>query len=640
MTGSSFAILRTEKLKSWGAIGGAQHHNDRTRPTPNADSARTDANVYLIGQRGDDLAKLTRERIGAQTIRKNAVLAVEFLMTASPEYFRPREPERGGFWDAARLEAWQKSAFDWLNQKYGDRVISAVLHLDEQTPHIQAVMVPLDETGKLNCRGLFGAQRNDLSKLQDEYHGAVKHLGLDRGVKGSKAEHKRVAEYYTDVGTAYTPLPPILPAPAPLPALGPAPGWMASQRDKEQHKAALKAWEEAKAKHDQDQAAHERSKAARTAAAVEQATRYQAQASTAQALETLVEGWKTENSTLRTEIADMKAEISRLRATADELRGLPLPAVLERVYGAVEAGDSRPTYSTRKFEFAGEAGNIATTGDLWTDNRTGKGGKGAINLVMHLEGWGQDGYQQALRLLAEHFDPGAVATAYGHHQQPTNRAGVERMARTQPVPLPDPVPSTWERARRYLIDVRKLPEALVDDSHAQGLIYSDERANVVFAREGGGCFKRGSYDPRGGKLAFKQTLGRDTGPFILQGTDGRVFVTEAPIDALSLKAMNPESTVLATGGNCPMSRLIPHLNRATDRVFLAQDDDEAGNQQAERIRAAWTPPGEADLLRWCPDVEVKGASDWNDALKARPGLACYGDDVLLTPIGTGMTYSP
>ena len=73
------------------------------------------------------------------------------------EYFRPDEPSKAGYYQPQRLEDFQKSVQQWLDEKYGDRIVRAELHLDEATPHIHAYLVPLDERGKLNCRGLFGA---------------------------------------------------------------------------------------------------------------------------------------------------------------------------------------------------------------------------------------------------------------------------------------------------------------------------------------------------------------------------------------------------------------------------------------------------------------------------------------------------
>ena len=70
-------------------------HTRRERTTPNANLEVE--NIRLIGE-GDrqSLSDTVRQRIGEQTIRQNAVLCVEMLLTASPEYFRPDEPDKAG----------------------------------------------------------------------------------------------------------------------------------------------------------------------------------------------------------------------------------------------------------------------------------------------------------------------------------------------------------------------------------------------------------------------------------------------------------------------------------------------------------------------------------------------------------------
>ena len=70
---------------------------------------------------------------------------------------------------------------NWLRKKYGDRVISAVLHLDEATPHLQFLILPLDDNGRLNCRKLFGGSRRVMADLQTDYAQAVAHLSMKRG---------------------------------------------------------------------------------------------------------------------------------------------------------------------------------------------------------------------------------------------------------------------------------------------------------------------------------------------------------------------------------------------------------------------------------------------------------------------------
>jgi Plasmid recombination enzyme len=190
------AIARIIKLKQ-GNISASAQHSRRQRETPNADP--TKSNVCLIDADADvGLEDLVRGRIGDQPIRKNAVLCVEMLLSASPEYFRPDNPAAAGDWETAKLEQFQYAVQQWLTESYGDRIVRADLHLDEATPHVHAYLVPLDDRGKLNCFGLFG-DRGKLSRWQDSYAGAMAGLGLARGIRGSRATYTQVKEYYAAV---------------------------------------------------------------------------------------------------------------------------------------------------------------------------------------------------------------------------------------------------------------------------------------------------------------------------------------------------------------------------------------------------------------------------------------------------------
>ena len=622
MTTSPMTVLRIAKLKSWGSIGGTGAHNNRQRKTPNANLALTPSNHYYIGKVTDHLPTLVREKIGEQTIRKNAVLAFEVVMSASPHYFRSTAPNQGGQWDNDRLNDWAITSMDWLYEKWGKRIISAVMHLDEQTPHIQAVVVPLDDKGKLNCRALLGGSRQTLRDLQTAYAHSVQHLGIQRGIEGSKAKHQDIQSYYRHANSAFEPLPEVTtPPPAPLRPAPEVPGFFAGSATKAAYQADIKCWEREKQTHDEQAQQRNAEQQAQTDAALTAARRHQAQAAQAAQLAEEIATLKIENSRLL-------AERQALKAQADQLRGTELAEVLERMYSAHEAADSRPSYRTRKFEIEGRPGNIAVTGELWIDNSTGQGGKGAINLVLHLEGYGQSDYTKALRLMTEHFNAEQIGKDMGRAVALGAPTTLEAIRQQQPTPpLPTPQPTTWERAKAYLVNVRKIPVSLVDRVHELGLIYSDERANLVFKRDSStGCFKRGSYDPKD-RPPFKQTLGRNALPFVINGKDGALYVTEGPIDALALKALHPTSTVIATGGNCPLERLKPYLDRATERIYLAHDRDEAGEQQAKRLQTAYKASRGAPVERYVPTI----AKDWSASLMASPGLSRWGIKPTLTP---------
>lgn len=119
-------------------------------------------------------------------VRANAVYAIEFVMTASPTYFRESAYAWGEF-EEPKLRAFLKTAIEWAKGYFGDNFVSATLHLDQATPHLHALVVPM-LNGKLNCRELYGL-RARLKKLQVSYAKAMAPLGLQRGTPEVGAKH-------------------------------------------------------------------------------------------------------------------------------------------------------------------------------------------------------------------------------------------------------------------------------------------------------------------------------------------------------------------------------------------------------------------------------------------------------------------
>src|SRR5438270_383983 len=81
-----FAIFRLKKVHTFGQIAGLSKHMERDRETPNADPELTRLNERLTGS-GDWVADVKARVAVAPIVRKNAVLAIEFMLTASPEWF-------------------------------------------------------------------------------------------------------------------------------------------------------------------------------------------------------------------------------------------------------------------------------------------------------------------------------------------------------------------------------------------------------------------------------------------------------------------------------------------------------------------------------------------------------------------------
>lgn len=180
----AYAILRAEKLKSFGEIGGSLAHTFRTRETPNADPARFLENEHGGPTDAQAIQQAIRDRL-PEKYRSDAVLCIEYLVTASPDHFK-RDDGRQYFEDAKV----------WLIERHGvENVISTHVHRDETSPHLVAYVVPRDGD-KLNAKKFLGG-RAILSQMQSDFAQNVgrKHH-LERGIEGSKAQHQTIREYY------------------------------------------------------------------------------------------------------------------------------------------------------------------------------------------------------------------------------------------------------------------------------------------------------------------------------------------------------------------------------------------------------------------------------------------------------------
>ena len=416
------AIARIAKLKS-GNIASSEQHTKRVREVPNADLSVK--NIRFIGQpetsNSPNLETLVRERIGEQTIRKNAVLCVEMMLTASPEYFRPDEPSRAGYYQPEKLEDFQGAVHQWLDKEYGDRIIRAELHLDEATPHIHAYLVPLDERGKLNCRGIFGG-REKLSRFQDSYASALAPLGLERGIKGSRAKHTSVKQYYAAVNKTPD---------------------LTLDKQTIQHQLA-----------DRQRAISETKVLKITAKSL------------AKDKELLQQRLRETETLLYNQGKELENWKTKYTELAKKVRDFPLEKV------AYELGlDPDPK---DKHKWQNERHIINITGSKFYDWKDMKGGGGAIDLVMHLK---ECDFKQAVTWLNDRFGEGATIEAVTYK---TRKIIQEKPVLQFTPPIHDE--SKWQSVKKYLTRSRKLPSGLVDNLHEQGLIYADEKQNAVFIR--------------------------------------------------------------------------------------------------------------------------------------------------------------
>lgn len=186
-----FAILRMEKLKNRQQIKAAMGHNLRTIPVDNADEKKSKLNSY---QGATDFASLVgrmEKRFLEHNIepRKDAVQAVEFVLSASPEFWQGKTQQE--------IQQWANANIAFFANKFNKQnLLSYALHQDETNPHIHLILTPITPDGRLSCKDLLGGKAK-LSKLQTEYADAMKKFGLKRGIERSNAKHTTIKQFYT-----------------------------------------------------------------------------------------------------------------------------------------------------------------------------------------------------------------------------------------------------------------------------------------------------------------------------------------------------------------------------------------------------------------------------------------------------------
>lgn len=165
---SNYGIFRIKKYDG-GAIRGIEKHVQREASTsntnPDIDWARSSQNYNLHSQYQGTYKQAIKKRLeecGIEKVRKNAVQMVELLFTASPDFFKGKNSDQ--------IRQYFTDCYNWACEKYGkSNIITAVVHLDESTPHLHLEFIPIKDS-RLNARELF---KRPLTELQTEVHSRV-----------------------------------------------------------------------------------------------------------------------------------------------------------------------------------------------------------------------------------------------------------------------------------------------------------------------------------------------------------------------------------------------------------------------------------------------------------------------------------
>jgi hypothetical protein len=227
-----YCIAGFQKVKENQEFSQMANHNYRIHLTQaevkRIDSSRTHLNKILINPLGvdtkiaGDLSKKINEyykKIEAK-VKENSVLAVDLMLTTSPEFFQ----NNGETWHKngkikpefqKKLDDWVAVQIEFVKKEFGESAIkSAVLHLDETTPHIHFLITP-EQTKELKYKNQYGTQNkistslnadrwnpNFWKKFLTNYEKVNKKFGLKKGEEGSMSENISLKEFSKMVSKA------------------------------------------------------------------------------------------------------------------------------------------------------------------------------------------------------------------------------------------------------------------------------------------------------------------------------------------------------------------------------------------------------------------------------------------------------
>lgn len=197
-----YAIHRLGKVKrnALGQTHAARSENG-TRPTHLFPENPPPEVLLNTAPRGKNFVDFVLEKYDQAKVekrvyrpRKDQVFALEGVLTASPEFFRPKAPNVAGLYEIEKVHQIRDRAIPYLRKLYGENLVRVELQLDEVTPHVQYAVLPIDQNGRWSAKNCMS--RSALRNLWDSWSFATKDLGLKRGNPEMIGDHIPVREFY------------------------------------------------------------------------------------------------------------------------------------------------------------------------------------------------------------------------------------------------------------------------------------------------------------------------------------------------------------------------------------------------------------------------------------------------------------
>lgn len=192
---ANYAIIRLQKRKA-GAVTKLGNHHERQKneykSNPHIDLSRTHLNYHIQEPVGKgSYYRMVNDRIAEAGARKrsDSVVMQDCFVGATPEWIRAKSREE--------QEEYFRYAYDFFVQHYRkENILSAVVHMDEETPHMHLCFVPITPEGRLSSKEIIGGPKG-LRRLQDEFYEYMhsRYPDLSRGTPARVTHRRHIPPY-------------------------------------------------------------------------------------------------------------------------------------------------------------------------------------------------------------------------------------------------------------------------------------------------------------------------------------------------------------------------------------------------------------------------------------------------------------
>ncbi|MDR2460611.1 MAG: plasmid recombination protein [Deltaproteobacteria bacterium] len=604
-------ILHIKKYKKWDTIKNMHHHNFRLTEVNNANPEMAKNNEIILGTPSfQEFKSFCTERLAQPG--DNCTQIVQMTLSATKEFFVCYEDELAKkVYDMRVIKSFVEASHNWLTNRFGDKLVSLCLHMDEACPHLHAMIQPITEEGKLNLEVIFPG-RGAYSELQTSFANALSHLGILRPYKGKINQMGDLSHDFYPLVEAYDNLAP----PSDFSHLTTD----LSQKIKEQKFSSFKAFRKfcsaevewlLNSRFSELNASHD------------------ALINTSKNLQIGIDGLKSlgndkaealekdiklalqvrQINIFRLMCAITKTNPSKMGQNGQiyQILHLPkeaLPPVDQKdmvvegplwpqgARGALikEGNDlaPRPQLSPELYKPAAakhifklkcglKVEVIDNNWRIFGENCEVMEGRSPFFLINEIFGYPRENISQAVRLLAQFSHPNLVKAALLRHWAQNAYQEVRKLL-AKPFGGPRPSPHCWEKVYKSLLEDYGFSKEYLKLNHKKNLIFSDGAGNAILC---GKSLSEPLGPQKGHLIYFRVNLANPYSfmsftpkhePFYLPGKIGRVVLTHDPISALKLQKKVKGAHVLAIRKDTlasDISRIKPFLKKhLIDLTFL------------------------------------------------------------------------